>query len=68
MGQGQLAITVLHLAAKRWFEFVDGGDPEIFDRLPLKMQIEYYYKVVGSGPLPTEGDPKRTLMFGKPLA
>ncbi len=59
---------ILHLAAKRWFEVVDGGDPEIFDRLPLKMRVEYCHKVVCSGPLPMEDDPKRVYMFGKPLA
>lgn len=62
---------MLMLAAKRWFEYVDGGRPEVFDLLPVKLKIEYCRKV--SDIIPVEMtyrdvDPRNVYMFGRPLA
>ena len=59
------------LAAKRWFEYVDGGDPEIFDRLPTKLKVGYCEqatKIIDLSVIPYYADPKRVYMFGRPLA
>ena len=62
--------VMLLLAAKRWFEVVDGGDPDIFDRLPAKLKFDYCKRVAEVLP-PLSifwEDPRRVYMFGRPLA
>ncbi len=59
-----------YLAAKKWFERIDGGDPEIFDKLPAKLRMQYYYKIADTygGMNLMSADPKNIRMFGEPLA